>query len=333
MTTAIDVEDVTIEYDGKKALQGLDWRVRAGESWAVVGPNGAGKTSLMSMLNGYKWPTEGTVRVLGQKFGECDLRELRTRIGMVSSFLETWVRGDEPVLELVVSGKYGATRLFRKISSSEKKRAISLLRVLGCEEHAGKRSKELSQGERQRVMIARRKAAGGLPKRSGVTRRSTILPAGSDPMPGLVHAGDSVDPAISKFYGDVSERLTAASLHLLFFALELNRVDDATIDRAMQTPELGHYRPWIEDIRKEKPYQLEDRVELLFHEKSVDRLHGAWNRLFDDTIASLRFRVSAGASLPSSRPSIYSRTATKRNARRRRRRWARRSRPICGRSR
>ena len=88
-------------------------------------------------------------------------------------------------------------------------------------------------------------------------------------MPGLIHAGDSVDPAISKFYGDVSERLTAASVHLLFFALELNRIDDAVIERAMQTPELGHYRPWIEDLRKDKPYQLEDRVEQLFHEKSV----------------------------------------------------------------
>ncbi|MEO6783767.1 MAG: M3 family oligoendopeptidase [Bradyrhizobium sp.] len=108
---------------------------------------------------------------------------------------------------------------------------------------------------------------------------------------GLVHAGDSVDPAISTFYGDVSERLTAASLHLLFFALELNRVDDATIDRAMQTPELGHYRPWIEDLRKDKPYQLEDRVEQLFHEKSQSG-YTAWNRLFDQTISGLRFRVS-----------------------------------------
>src|SRR6478752_5407302 len=85
---------------------------------------------------------------------------------------------------------------------------------------------------------------------------------------GLVHAGDSVDPAISKFYGDVSERLTNASVHLLFFALELNRVDDAVIERAMRAPELAHYRPWIEDLRKDKPYQLEDRVEQLFHEKS-----------------------------------------------------------------
>lgn len=155
MVRAIDVRRATIEYDGKKALQGLDWQVRAGESWAVVGPNGAGKTSLMSMLNGYRWPTEGSVRVLGEKFGECDLRELRTHIGMVSSFMESWVRGDEPVLELVVSGKYGATRVFGKVSASERRRAESLLRVLGCEDMIDRRSKELSQGERQRVMIAR----------------------------------------------------------------------------------------------------------------------------------------------------------------------------------
>jgi oligoendopeptidase F len=109
---------------------------------------------------------------------------------------------------------------------------------------------------------------------------------------GLVHAGDSVDPTISKFYGDVSERLTAASLHLLFFGLELNRIDDAVIERAMQTPELGHYRPWIEDLRKDKPYQLEDRVEQLFHEKSQSG-YAAWNRLFDQTISGLRFKVGA----------------------------------------
>jgi oligoendopeptidase F len=109
---------------------------------------------------------------------------------------------------------------------------------------------------------------------------------------GLVHAGDSVDPAISKFYGDVSERLTNASVHLLFFPLELNRVDDAVIERAMQTPELAHYRPWIEDLRKDKPYQLEDRVEQLFHEKSQSG-YSAWNRLFDQTISGLRFKVGS----------------------------------------
>jgi oligoendopeptidase F len=107
---------------------------------------------------------------------------------------------------------------------------------------------------------------------------------------GLLHAGDTLDPARTKFYGDVQERLTAASTHLLFFSLELNRIDDALLEAAMKDPALGHYRPWLEDLRRYRPYQLEDRVEQLFHEKSMTA-YSAWNRLFDATIASLRFKV------------------------------------------
>jgi len=106
----------------------------------------------------------------------------------------------------------------------------------------------------------------------------------------LVYAGDTTDPVRTKFYGDVQDRLTTASTHTLFFTLELNRIDDDLLERAMQDPALGHYRPWIEDVRREKPYQLEDRVEQLFHEKSVTA-YSAWNRLFDETIAGLRFKV------------------------------------------
>ena len=112
----------------------------------------------------------------------------------------------------------------------------------------------------------------------------------------LVHSGDTTDPVRSKFYGDVQDRITAASTHLLFFPLELNRIDDMVLTDAMADPALAHYRPWIEDVRKEKPYQLEDRVEELFHEKSVTG-PSAWNRLFDDTIAALRFKVG-GKKLP-----------------------------------
>jgi oligoendopeptidase F len=136
-------------------------------------------------------------------------------------------------------------------------------------------------------------AAGGLWLAEAVRRYEAIddLAGRLGSYAGLIHAGDSVDPAISKFYGDVSERLTNASVRLLFFALELNRIDDAVIERAMQADELAHYRPWIEDLRKEKPYQLEDRVEQLFHEKSQSG-YAAWNRLFDQTISSLRFKVA-----------------------------------------
>ena len=106
----------------------------------------------------------------------------------------------------------------------------------------------------------------------------------------LVYAGNSTDPVRAKFYGDVQERITAASLHLLFFTLELNRVDDEKLEAAMLDPALGHYRPWIEDVRKEKPYQLEDRVEELFHEKSITG-YSAWNRQYDESVAGLRFRI------------------------------------------
>ncbi|WP_421979831.1 M3 family oligoendopeptidase [Roseibium sp.] len=107
---------------------------------------------------------------------------------------------------------------------------------------------------------------------------------------GLLYAGNTIDPAAQKFYGDVQEQITTASSHLLFFGLELNTVDDAVMDAALEDSQLGHYRPWVEDLRKGKPYQLEDRVEQLFHEKSVTGSN-AWNRLFDETMAALTFNV------------------------------------------
>ena len=107
---------------------------------------------------------------------------------------------------------------------------------------------------------------------------------------GLIYAGDTTDPKRGKFYGDAQEKVTAASSELIFFQLELNRIDDALMARIAAMPPLDHYRPWLDDIAKEKPYQLDDKLEQLFHEKSVTG-RAAWNRLFDETIASLRFTV------------------------------------------
>jgi oligoendopeptidase F len=113
----------------------------------------------------------------------------------------------------------------------------------------------------------------------------------------LLYTGDTQDPKRAKLYGDVQEKLTDASSHLLFFTLELNRLDDALIDAALdRDPAFGHYRPWVVDLRLDKPYQLEDRIEQLFHEKSVTG-RGAWNRLFDETMTALRFEVR-GETLP-----------------------------------
>ncbi|MEP3276780.1 MAG: M3 family oligoendopeptidase [Stappiaceae bacterium] len=108
---------------------------------------------------------------------------------------------------------------------------------------------------------------------------------------GLIYTGDTTDPARQKFYGDVQERITTISAHLLFFGLELNRIDDSVLENALTDPALAHYKPWLDDVRKERPYQLEDRVEQLFHEKTVTG-RGAWNRLFDETISRQRFTVN-----------------------------------------
>jgi oligoendopeptidase F len=113
---------------------------------------------------------------------------------------------------------------------------------------------------------------------------------------GLVYAGDTTDPKRVKFYGDIQEKITAISSHLLFFTLELNRIDDTLLDQAISREPLARYRPWLEDIRKDKPFQLDDRIEKLFHEKAMTG-RAAWNRLFDETMASLRFDVD-GEKLP-----------------------------------
>ena len=107
---------------------------------------------------------------------------------------------------------------------------------------------------------------------------------------GLVYSGDTTDPQRAKFYGDTQDKVTAISTELLFFGLELNRIDEALLAKAAAQAPLSHWKPWLEDLAKDKPHQLEDRIEELFHEKSVTG-HGAWNRLFDETIASLRFTV------------------------------------------
>jgi oligoendopeptidase F len=113
---------------------------------------------------------------------------------------------------------------------------------------------------------------------------------------GLLYAADTSDPVRTKFYGDAQEKITDATSDLLFFTLELNRIDDAVLNAAAAQAPLSHWKPWLEDIRREKPYQLEDRVEQLFHEKSVTG-RGAWNRLFDETLAALRFTIG-GEALP-----------------------------------
>ncbi|MBI3513199.1 MAG: oligoendopeptidase F, partial [Proteobacteria bacterium] len=103
----------------------------------------------------------------------------------------------------------------------------------------------------------------------------------------LMHSGNMMDNAIGRFYQSIQERVTDISTLTLFFTLELNRIDDAVIDRQMADPALAHYLPWIRDNRAYRPHQLSDDVEQVLHEKSVVG-RAALVRLFDETMAHLR---------------------------------------------
>ena len=114
---------------------------------------------------------------------------------------------------------------------------------------------------------------------------------------GLTYYSDMTDAKNAKFFGDVQAKLTDLSAHLLFFALELNRISDEAVDACLERDETAaRYRPWILDLRKDKPHQLDDRIEQLFLEKSMTGA-AAFNRLFDETLASLKFNVD-GEELP-----------------------------------
>ena len=106
----------------------------------------------------------------------------------------------------------------------------------------------------------------------------------------LLHAGHVSDPAVSRFFQDTNERVTDITAQLIFFTLAINRIDDATIEGLLQAPKLARYAPWIRDTRAFRAHQLSDDLEHVFHDKQVSGA-SSWVRLFDETMASLRFTV------------------------------------------
>ncbi len=106
----------------------------------------------------------------------------------------------------------------------------------------------------------------------------------------LNYTTNTADPMRAKLFGDMQGKLTDIGSQLLFFELELNRIDDAVMDAALLTHGLDHYKPWLTDLRKDRPYQLSDDIEQLFNE-SGSTGRQAWSRLFNETLTSLRFEI------------------------------------------
>ena len=140
--------------DGGDMLKGITWRVDPGEHWALLGPNGAGKTTLLSLAGARRHPSSGTVRVLGERLGGVDVRELRRLVGVVDQSLRM---PDELTGESVVlTGATGTVQpLWERYGDAERARARELLELMGCAHLARRRAGTCSQGERGRLRIAR----------------------------------------------------------------------------------------------------------------------------------------------------------------------------------
>lgn len=151
----LEVADLSIRRHHTRILREVSWRVTTGEHWVILGANGSGKTSLLSALTGYLMPTQGDIQLLGRRYGESDWRELRKEIGLVSSSVRQMMAEPELALETVVSGKYAMIDLWGRITRTDRARARELLRQVECEYLAERAWSVLSQGERQRVLIAR----------------------------------------------------------------------------------------------------------------------------------------------------------------------------------
>src|SRR3954452_10954386 len=148
---------VTLCFDpGRPVLTGIDWEVGPGERWVVLGANGSGKTSLLRLAGGWLFPTSGTIDVLGHRLGRVDVRPLRRRLGYASGALTQMLRPGVTGLEIVMAARYAALETWwHSYDDADRARARSLLERMGCAHLADRPIGTASDGERQRVQLAR----------------------------------------------------------------------------------------------------------------------------------------------------------------------------------
>ena len=156
MANAVEIKNATVFLGGREILHDLSWTVGRGERCFILGANGAGKTTLVKMLLGYAWPVYGAhVEVLGGRFGETNLVELRKRIAWVSPFMHQLTGVEWTGLEMVLSGLDGTPGLFRKPLPEEVDRALEFMKRFRCEMLAGQSVFTMSSGEQMKIMITR----------------------------------------------------------------------------------------------------------------------------------------------------------------------------------
>lgn len=156
MSRVIDLNNVTVVRDSRPILNNIDWQVDSDQRWVIVGPNGAGKTTLLRVAAAQIHPSSGQATILGERLGEINVFELRTRIGFASSVLAAHIPNSEKVLNAVMTASYAVTgRWNEKYDDIDERRARRVLSEWHLEAHADRAFGTLSDGEKKRTQIAR----------------------------------------------------------------------------------------------------------------------------------------------------------------------------------
>lgn len=151
----IRLENVNLLREEKQILENVNLRMNDGEQWIILGRNGSGKTTLLEIINGYLFPSSGTVEVLGYTYGKVDLREVRKEIGYIGQSLLEKMSLRDPVWEAVATGEYAYLRLYQEIPQEIVEKAQRMLEQLDVVHLWNRPVGVISQGERKKVLLAR----------------------------------------------------------------------------------------------------------------------------------------------------------------------------------
>ena len=153
--SAIELRDVGVRRGGRWILRNVTWSASAGSCCAIIGPNGSGKSTLTRILAGHLFPSAGECQILGGRFGETNLAELRHSIRLVQAAGPYDVEPNLAARDVVLTGFFGTLALYDVPTLEMEHEAVALLEQVGLAHVADQTYATLSSGERVRALIAR----------------------------------------------------------------------------------------------------------------------------------------------------------------------------------